>query len=70
MALKSRTPVDEKKFAEEKETYEKALLTKKRSEAFNAFISSLRSKAKLEDNISKLRKAASRPKVSQEPEEE
>ncbi len=61
--LKSRTAVDEKKFAEEKVTYEKAFLTKRKTETFSSFINSLRSQAQLEDNISKLRQEASQPKT-------
>ncbi len=49
-------PMDQEKYAKEKDTFFKELAVNKKNESFNQFVLSLRQKANLQDNVSKLRK--------------
>jgi len=57
MYLKEFTPINEEQFNKEKDEFAKNLFTKKKGEAFSAFIKNLRAKADLVENISKVREA-------------
>lgn len=56
--LDERLPIDESQFAKDKEAFSKSLYLEKANETFSAFLTHLRLKANLQDNISKLKKAA------------
>lgn len=49
-------PIDQDKFAKEKDEFSKNLLNDKKNEIFSEFVGALRLKANLEDNIAKLKK--------------
>ncbi len=52
--LDSRIPIDQKEFEKQKEAFSKTLLFEMKTAAFNDFLTLLRLRADLEDNISKL----------------
>lgn len=54
--LDSFIPVDKEKFEKEKEDFKKTILSQKKTEAFSRFVTQLRAKANLEDNISRFKK--------------
>jgi len=59
--LDSRIPADMKEFEKDKEKITEILLLEKRATAFNEFLSRLRIKANLEDNIAKMKAGKSKP---------
>ncbi|MDP8266337.1 MAG: SurA N-terminal domain-containing protein [Candidatus Aceula meridiana] len=57
LSLVSFEPIDEAKFEEEKEVLSEKLLVQKKEEAFNAFLTRLRIKAQLQNNLKALEKS-------------
>lgn len=57
--LDELVPIDQAQYEKEVEEFAKTLITDKRNEAFGDFMTSLRLKAHLEDNVSKLKKTSS-----------
>ena len=55
--LDERLPVDSSQYAKDKEAFAKSLYLEKANETFSAFLTHLRLKANLQDNISKMKKA-------------
>jgi len=54
--LEKYVPVDETEYKKDKETFAEKLITEMKDKSFGEFLTSLKLKAKLEDNISKLKK--------------
>jgi peptidyl-prolyl cis-trans isomerase D len=55
LRLEQFVPIDENKFAKEKDAFKEGLLFKRKDDAFNQFFLELKAKARLVDNISRLR---------------
>ncbi|MBM3247907.1 MAG: hypothetical protein FJZ10_00555 [Candidatus Omnitrophica bacterium] len=60
MRLLEAVPIDEKKFTEEKEAFKEKLLQQKKEIAFNNFFLELKGKARLIDNIPKIKAQAAK----------